>query len=307
MRKSVLILGASGRFGRHAAEAFWNAGWAIHTFDRMTDDLMQTAKGMDVIVAAWNPLYPSWATQLLPLHKQVQAAAKVCGATVIVPSNVYVYAPDAPQPWSPDTPHLAQNPLGRLRVEMEQSYRDSGVQTIFLRAGDFIDTEQTDSWLDKVILKSLHKGKLVYPGDLDTPHSWAYLPDLAQAATQLANQRIDLQQIEDITFEGYTLTGRDFAHALSQSMQSPVIPSQMSWRPLQAAQVVWPLARHLIEMRYLWDVPHRLDGSRLRRLCTDYRDTDLNEAMSGLIRTAIPSQPRPSSRCALKRGHLRLT
>ena len=29
MSKNVLMLGASGRFGRHAAEAFWNAGWQV--------------------------------------------------------------------------------------------------------------------------------------------------------------------------------------------------------------------------------------------------------------------------------------
>ncbi|SNT34623.1 hypothetical protein [Antarctobacter heliothermus] len=55
---TVLILGGNGRFGRNAAEAFWNAGWRIRLFDRAEDDLAQAAQGADVIVNGWNPAYP---------------------------------------------------------------------------------------------------------------------------------------------------------------------------------------------------------------------------------------------------------
>ena len=296
MRKSVLILGANGRFGRHAAEAFWNAGWAIHTFDRQTDDLQVAARDMDVIVAAWNPAYTDWAEQVLPLHRQIQNAAQISGATVIVPSNVYVYAPDAPLPWGPETPHGAQNPMGRIRIDMEQSYRDSGVQTIFLRAGDFMDTEQTDSWLDKVILKGLHKGRMTYPGPVNVPHSWAWLPDLAQAAVMLAEQRIDLDQIEDISFEGYTLTGSEMCAALSDATGLELGLTRMPWWPLALARPVWPMAKHLAEMRYLWNTPHQLDGSKLRRLCPDFRDTPISEALrimaAGTIAAGTQATPR---------------
>ena len=64
MTQTVLILGASGRFGRNAARAFRAAGWTVRGFDRQTDTLEQAARGMDVIVNAWNPLYPDWARQL---------------------------------------------------------------------------------------------------------------------------------------------------------------------------------------------------------------------------------------------------
>ena len=52
MTGTVLILGSNGRFGRHAAEAFWNNAWTIRTFDRALDDLGEAARGADVIVNA---------------------------------------------------------------------------------------------------------------------------------------------------------------------------------------------------------------------------------------------------------------
>jgi len=283
MRKSVLILGSTGRFGRHAAEAFWNAGWGIRSFDRQHDDLDQAAQEADVIVAAWNPPYPDWAETVLPLHAQIQRAARASGATVILPGNVYVYGAETPAPWGPKTPHYATNPLGKIRTALERSYRDSGVQTIVLRAGDFLDTEPSDSWLDKVILSKLSKGQLIYPGRLDAAHAWAYLPDLAQAAVMLAEQRGELEQFNDIAFPGVTMTGSEFADAVGAATGRTLRVTQMPWWPLQLARPFWPMGRCLMEMRYLWDVPHALDSARFRALCPTFRPTPVDEAMAKLV------------------------
>ncbi|MCP4818375.1 MAG: epimerase, partial [Shimia sp.] len=45
MTKTVLILGANGRFGRNAAIAFENAGWTVRRFDRSKDTLRQAVHG----------------------------------------------------------------------------------------------------------------------------------------------------------------------------------------------------------------------------------------------------------------------
>lgn len=173
---TVLILGASGRFGRHAAEAFWNAGWTLRSFDRSRDSLSEAAKGVDVIVNAWNPAYSDWEKQVPGLTTQVIEAATSSGATVLIPGNLYVFGKDAPAIFAETTPHAAKNSLGRIRIDLERAYRDAGVRTILLRAGDFLDTEPSGNWFDQIMTKSLAKGRFVYPGNPDVPHAWAYLP-----------------------------------------------------------------------------------------------------------------------------------
>lgn len=96
MTQTALILGPTGRFGRNMALAFENAGWAVKRFDRKTDTLNSAAMGADVIVHGWNPTYDRWAKDVPVLTKKVIAAAKVSGATVLIPGNVYVYGADAP-------------------------------------------------------------------------------------------------------------------------------------------------------------------------------------------------------------------
>ncbi len=290
--ETVLILGANGRFGRHAAEAFWNAGWRVHLFDRAQDNLALATTGVDVIVNAWNPAYSDWATQLPALTIEVIAAAKANGATVLVPGNVYVFGEGTPEKMDSHSPHLATNPLGLLRSKMEDAYKTSGVQTIVLRAGDFLDTEASGNWFDKVMAKTLHKGVLTYPGALNAPHSWAYLPDLARAAVAICDQRTDLSTFLDIPFPGYTLTGKDLADLCSSAMNSKITAHKMSWLPLQLAYPFWPLAKNLLEMRYLWDMPHHLDNAAFEALLPDFVATSPEAAMQKAI-TPFSSVSRP--------------
>jgi nucleoside-diphosphate-sugar epimerase len=148
MQQTVLVLGATGRFGRNAAKAFQDAGWHVRRFDRSRDRLEEAVRGVDVIVNGFNPVYPDWARDLPRLTREVIGAARMSGASVIVPGNVYVFGESTPPPWSAESPHRAQNSLGRLRREMEETYAASGVRTILIRAGDFIDTEASGNWFD---------------------------------------------------------------------------------------------------------------------------------------------------------------
>lgn len=291
---TALILGASGRFGRHTAEAFWNAGWTVKTFDRKNDSLNDAARGADVIVNGWNPPYPDWQTQIPTLTRDVIAAAKQNDATVIIPGNVYVFGTDAPENFTPDTPHLADNPLGRVRIAMEAAYRDADIQTIILRAGDYLDTAASGNWFDKVMAKGLVKGHLTYPGRTDIPHAWAYLPDFAVAIERLARARNWLPRFTDLSFEGFTLTGQEMAQLLSEGLDRPIAVKQMAWWPFQALGLVVPLIKHLCEMRYLWDKPHRLDGTALSEFVPDIPRTDMVEALRTAAVAAAPKlNPAP--------------
>jgi nucleoside-diphosphate-sugar epimerase len=293
MTRTVLILGASGRFGRHAADAFWNAGWTVRRFNRKTDDLDISAQGADVIVNGWNPPgYDQWAAELLPMTERVISAARSSGATVLQPANLYVYGTDAPRHWTAETPHAATNPLGKLRIQMEAAYAASGVQTLLLRAGDFLDDAPSGNWFDRVIAPKAAKGRLSYPGDLDAPHVWAWLPDLGRAAVLLAEMREHLGRFEDILYPGYCFSANDLADATSAVVGRPVQVKRMSWLPIQLSRPVWPLAKHLLEMRYLWSLPHEVVDRRLHELVPDFEETPIEDALRSALKHQIhPDQP----------------
>lgn len=290
MHKSVLILGASGRFGRNARVAFSWAGWDVPCFDRTTDRLPDAAWGADVIVNAWNPAYQDWKTLVPKLTESVISTAKETGATVIIPGNIYSYGPDIPSNVAEETPHGAVAGLGKIRKDMEDAYRSSGVRTIVLRAGDFIDIEASGNWYDKVITAQIADGNLVYPGDPEAAHAWAFLPDMAEAAVQLAEKRDALRTFEEVLFPGFTLTGFELQRRLSQVLRRDLRLKTMQWLPIYLASPVWKMARHLLEMRYLWNKPHRLKSNRFYELLPEFNATPVNEALE----QSLPDDIRPN-------------
>ncbi|MEL7461921.1 MAG: epimerase [Pseudomonadota bacterium] len=301
MTHTVLILGPSGRFGRHAATAFANAGWRVRSFDRKSDRLPDAAMGADVIVNAWNPTYDRWARDVPGQTDRVIEAARASGATVMIPGNVYVFGADAPARFAEDTPHRAANPLGRIRVDMEAAYRAAGIPTIILRAGDFLDTQASGNWFDMVMAKSLTKGYLTCPGEPDVPRAWAYLPDVALAAVALAERRDTLEVFEDVPFPGYTLSAREMAAAISTVVGREVRAKPMNWLPIHIARPFWPVAKGILEMRYIWSKPHHLDGTKFARLLPEFAPTPVEAALAAALAAVDihPDQPVTTGRPGL--------
>lgn len=280
MENTVLILGPTGRMGRNAAEAFEAADWEVRRFDRSKDTLWEAGWGASVIVNCWNSGYSNWATEVPKQTAQILEVAKASGATVIIPGNVYVYGEQAPERFGVDTPHLAKNPLGRIRIDMETAFRESGVQTLVVRAGDYLDTEASGNWFDMIIAKPVAKGRISYPGPLDCPHAFSYLPDVAQTMVALAQKRRNLSQFEDVPVPSFTLTGRELASEISEVLGKKIIAKSMAWWPLRVMGLASPMMRGIVQMRYLWNKPHYLDPSRHTELCSEVLQTPLHDALA---------------------------
>lgn len=300
MPPTALILGPSGKIGNHAASAFWNGGWQVRDYRRGTD-MTAAARGCDVIVNGLNPPnYHDWARQIPAITDQVLAAARASGATVILPGNVYVYS-DPGGIWSETTPHKPVSRKGRIRMEMEQAYRDSGVPTINLRAGNFIDPERNGDVMSHLLLRNIARGRITAMGDPDVDQAYCYLPDWAEAARQLADRRGSLARYEDIPFPGHTFTVTQLKSALEAELGRPLRIERFPWWAMALAAPFWELARELREIRYLWDLPHRLDGSKLDRLLPGFAHTDLRDVLrSALPRDVYPDEAvRPGTKAPL--------
>lgn len=279
MTKTVLILGASGKIGIHSARAFEAAGWEVRRFNRATGDMAQAAMGCDVILNGMNPPnYHNWAEIIPQITADVIKAARASGATVILPGNVYVYG-NTPGTWDETTPHRPCSRKGAIRAEMERTYRDSGVQVINLRAGNFIDPDRNGDVMSVMILNAVAKGKFTYGGPGTVVTTWAYLPDWARAAVMLAERRADLATYEDIPFAGNALTLNEIKARVERLLGYDLRSGRFPWWLITLSAPVWELARELREMRYLWQVDHRLSGAKLARLLPEYHDTDLDDIL----------------------------
>jgi len=286
MTQTVLILGGTGKIGRHSAAAFEKAGWQVRHFDRRKDHMAKMAEGCDVIVNGLNPPnYHNWQALIPEITAQVIDAARQSGATVVLPGNVYHFG-DGGGTWSELTPPNPVSRKGEIRLEMERAYADSGVQTIVLRAGNFIDPDRRGCVMSEIYLRDIARGRITLPGPANTRQAMCYLPDWARAAVALAEMRYELSRFEDIPFPGHALSANDMKSELERITGRSLKFRRFPWWALTLTAPVWELAREMNEMRYLWATDHALSDRRLSCLLPAFRATPLEEVM----RSALPKQ-----------------
>ena len=315
MSGSVLVLGANGRLGGAVMKAFEAAGWKCvgqvrrapaargkaQWLEIPLEDsaaLAQAAGRIDCVLHAVNPPYPQWHAHALPLARRALDIARRLDALLLFPGNVYNFGAGMPPLLTESTPQEPTARKGRVRVEIEAMLREgarAGARCAVLRAGDFFGAGH-GAWFDLIIAKSLPQAKVVYPGPLNLPHAWAYLPDLAHAFVLLAQARARMAPFEVCHFAGHSPTGAQLIAAFTAWARARGIVAAgaqlqtktMPWGLIRLGGTIVPMWRELAEMRYLWDVPHRLGGERLRELGVEPTHTPLEAAVAQALDALFP-------------------
>jgi nucleoside-diphosphate-sugar epimerase len=309
--KTALIIGATGSFGVHAAEALIKHGWTIRALARdpaaaaqklgprtpiawVKGDAMDAgsvlaaASGVQLIVHAANPpRYRNWKGTVLPMAESAIAAAKASGARLVVPASVYNFAPDSGATIAEDA---AQHPVtckGAIRVEMERRLKaasEAGVKVLILRAGDFFGPAAPNSALSWLTTHRPGRVTGVFrPGPADVGHAFAYMPDLGEALARLVDA--DLADYEVVHFRGQWL---ERIALLGEAMRrvtgrADLPVRSFPWIVVRLAAPFNETFRELLEMRYLWQRPIGLDNARLVRLIGPEPHTPLDAALRATL------------------------
>jgi len=304
MKGRIIVLGAAGRLGFAAAEAFRDAGWQVKGLVRpgragavprrveaieaiTRDEAVAAAQGCDVVLNAFNPVITEWQKNALSLAYAAIAAAESNGATLLFPGSVWNYGRGMPPVLDETTPMQPTARKGEMRVEIEQRIReacDRGMRAVVLRAGDFFGGGK-GSWFDLVIAKDIGRGRLSYPGPLNIEHAWAYLPDFAETLVRLAEQRASFGALEEFGFPGHTMTGQELIVTIEAVTKAKFNIRPMGWWLIKSVGQLTAMGREIGELEYLWRVPHRVSGDKLKAAIGEIPHTPLAEAIAESLRT----------------------
>jgi nucleoside-diphosphate-sugar epimerase len=304
-----LVLGITGSAGSAVARALRQHGWQVRALHRdpsrareqarhfgeiewrtgdagSADDVLGAAEGVEVIVHAVNPPgYRKWRELAIPMLANSIEAARACGARILFPGNVYNFGPDAGPLLREDSPQHPVTRKGAVRVEMERMLEraaNSGARSIVIRAGDFFGPGGEGSWFGAAMVKPGKPLRAVtYPGAPEVGHAWAYLPDLGETFARIAAVEKGLPDFDRFHFGGHWLDpGIEIVESVKRVVGQPDLPVRgMPWWLMRLAGPVAPFLRELLEMRYLWYEPVRLDNSRLVALLGAEPHTPLDEAV----------------------------
>ena len=307
--RTALIIGATGSFGAHAAAALIRHGWTVRALARdpaaaraktganmpidwvkgdamLPADVIAAAAGAGVIVHAANPPgYKNWRGLALPMLSAAVAAAEAHGARLVLPGNVYNYAPDAGPRIAETAPQTPVTRKGKVRVEMEEMLRAStrrGGRALVLRAGDFFGPAAPNSSLLWLTTRKAGRVRGVYaPGPATVGHAFAYLPDLAETLARLLDREGELSAFETFHFAGHWLArGDDMAAAIRRVTGDASIPIKpFPYALIYALSPFVEMFRELLEMRYLWEKPIGLNDGKLRAFLGEVPSTPYDAAI----------------------------
>ena len=300
-KRTALVLGATGGIGGAIASALLRRGWQVRGLardlskvdgnmsggidwvrgDAMTrEDVVRAADGATVIVHAVNPPgYRNWDKLVLPMIDNTIAAARSAGgARVVLPGTIYNYDPETTHVIDAQTPQVPKSRKGRIRVTLEKKLEDAApeVPSLIVRAGDFFGPGARSSWFAQAMLKPGKPVKRIVNPARGGGHSWAYLPDLADACARLLDAPDQLMPFERLQFEGlFDESGTALTEALSRVVGRDLPVRAFPWWLIRALAPFWGFAREAVEIAPYWRHPVRLDNARLSQLLGEEPRTDL--------------------------------
>jgi nucleoside-diphosphate-sugar epimerase len=252
-------------------------------YDR--DAAMRAARGAAVVYHCANAPYHQWPTLLGPMYRHIASAAQAAGARLVVLDNVY--AVGATGTFDEETPERPCSRKGRVRKELADELRAmharGDLSVTIGRASDFFGPGAVDSVLLHPRARAqLLAGKPVdVIGDLDQPHSWSYVPDVAEGLLQLgmhpelAGRTLHLPVLP-------ARTGRSLLEAVTGELNVPLKVRRMPGWMLKALGLINPVLRELREMQYQFEQPFVMSDARIRGLL-GLEPTSLSEQVAATV------------------------
>jgi nucleoside-diphosphate-sugar epimerase len=311
---TALVLGATGGIGGEMARQLRDSGWTVRAMQRgaarpavqgdgitwirgdamIAAEVRAAAEGCSVIVHAVNPPgYRRWAELVLPMLDNTIAAAGAVGATIVLPGTVYNFGPDALPLLSEESPQHPVTRKGAIRVEMERRLFEAsktGVQVLIVRAGDFFGGTTRNSWFSQGLVKPGRPVAAVStPNSRGVGHGWSYLPDVARTMIELLARRESLASFNTFNMGGHwDADGTQMSAAIQRVVmrctgREPRITAFPWWLVSLASPFVTTFLE-MLEMRYDWREPVRLDSTRLIAELGREPHTPLDEAVEATLR-----------------------
>ncbi|UTH72912.1 NAD-dependent epimerase/dehydratase family protein [Chromobacterium sp. IIBBL 290-4] len=312
-RQQALVVGAAGGIGGEVARQLRDAGWAVRGLVRRLEqpvqerdgiawvrgdamrpeDVAKAAEGCEVIVHAVNPPgYRRWGELVLPMLEATIAAAQAQGATIVLPGTVYNYGQDAFPAIREDSPQRPQTRKGAIRVEMEarlRAYAAGGGRALIVRAGDFFGPRAGNNWFSQGLIQP---GKAIRriqnPAAAGVGHQWAYLPDVARNIVDLLARRESLEPFASFHLGGHwDEDGTQMAQAIQRVLRRHGGDAKLAAFPWWLIRLIAPFnatLREMLEMRYLWRQPVRMDNGKLLGVLGRERLTPLDEAVEATLK-----------------------
>ena len=298
-----VVLGASGGTGSALVEELIRRGRRVRAVSRSggapggaegmkadvstPDGAKAATAGAAVVYHAAQPDYTKWAQEFPPMTDNVIWGAASAGAKLVFADNLYMYGPGVPQPVNEEAPQKAEGKKGRTRILMAErlldAHRTGRVRVAVGRSSDYYGPRGIGTIAGETVFGAALAGKTVrWPGSLDAPHTFNFLPDMSRALVTLGGHAEADGGVWHLP-AAEPITGRKFLDLVSEGIGRPVKAGVTSRTTLRAVGLFSPFIRELAETVYQFEGPFVSDASKFVRVFGPFEPTPHQEAVARTV------------------------
>src|SRR6266540_2544848 len=228
------------------------------------DALSRLAEGVALIYSCAGPAYPRWVTDWPPLAAALLRAAQNSGALLVTTGSLYGYgAVDGPMTFFLTLRANTEKGQVRVRIwnEALEAHRAGRIRTAEVRSSDYLGAGAVTPMTLLVLSKVLAGKRASAPADLDAPHSWTYVGDVARTLLAVAADAGSWGRAWHVPTAPAVSIRAVAARAAELAGAAPARVSKMPTLALRLAGLFNPAAREMLEMQYQLQRPFVLDSS----------------------------------------------
>jgi nucleoside-diphosphate-sugar epimerase len=230
------------------------------------EDARRACAGAAIVYACVGLDYRNWPAVWPPMMRGMLAGAEAAGARFVFMDNLYMYGPAA-GPLTEDLPltYYGRKPATRARITRmwQEAHSEKRVQAVAVRASDFYGPGVTMAALGDYSFGNIARGKPAQAlGDVDQPHSFTYVPDIARALVTIGEAGGEAMgqawHVPNAPDQSVRQILQMFADSVGKDLRVRVVsPAMLSILGLFVRNL-----REMKEMMYEWDRPFEVVHSK---------------------------------------------
>lgn len=249
----------------------------------------ELSRGAAVIYNATHAPYEQWPEVLPRLQENMIESAAAAGAKLVVIDTLYLYGETRGEPMTEAMPHAATSRKGRMRAQLAwgylQAHRVGKARVTIGRAADFYGPRVLNSTLGQYVFPAALSGQPVLTlGNIDLPHSYSYMPDIARGLAALG-ERDEALGRDWLLPVAPTITTREVLQIIGQELgQMPQVFNVPTIEQARAANIFDNTFVHeYTELFYQYTEPQIVDSTAIEQTF-GLHATPWREALQATIR-----------------------
>jgi nucleoside-diphosphate-sugar epimerase len=267
--EQLLAQGKSVRIAQRHRPVRLSADAEYFPCDILAPDMVrQAVQGASQVLLAVGFLYDArlWRTAWPTAMRNVIEACAEVNARVVFIDNLYQLGPQTmPRTEDMDLTTAGEKPAILAQVtHMWLAARDR-VRFAALRCPDFYGPGVANSYLGTTGFGALAQGKAAMVLAPDTPHDFAYAPDIARAVLTLFDAPDDAYgQVWNMPCAP-TLTPRQILQLGAQAIKAPLKLMSIPLWSLGLLGIFQRFMKEVADVRFTWDRPYHVDANKFKR------------------------------------------